>query len=296
MPIHVSHAHVRYVRGAIQGLPNEAKARILQGKLNATGLMDALRELYRKVRGHELSDEYGIHQVDLLDDVRQSVRVVLYDGGKRLTFDMLRLNPEAEIVFDGIARLADLPHAHAVPADTPRGDFLALVAVPDGEDLLSSDVMSDEYFRTHWPWLTDEVAAQEALADFLGVAVRSDSYVVDTSAHTVYATDHLELFHHLKESDRPEEPALATLMNRSLPDDPDRRAGVQAEVLKRYETAYVGRWKSIVAAWPAMEAFLEQNESLVERYAGMPPEDVRRMLADATWWNPAAHLTRVSRS
>jgi|GEM_PF-3636 len=293
MPIHLSHAHVRYVRGTIQELPEEAKVRLFRAKLGPTGLLEALRKLYEQARGQALSDSFTLSSVALLDDVRQSVRVTLYDGGKRLTFDMLRLNPEAEVIFSGVAAAAGLPHCAAVAHTTPRGDAVALTVVPEGENLVTSEAMTDEFFRGQWPWLVDQIAGQEALADFLGVAMRYGFHVLDPRTQQIVTTNHLELFHHVRECDRCDEPILRHVLDRALPDDPQERSRVQREILTRYEMAYIGHWERIVAQWPAIEGYLRGHGALVEAYTGEPFEATRATLADALRWNPVAHLTRL---
>ena len=293
MPIHVSHAHVRYVRGAIQRLPEPAKARLFRTKLGPTGLIDALRKLYREVHGQELGESFTIASVDLLDDVRQSVRVSLYDGGRRFAFDMLRLNPEAEVIFSGLAGVVDVPHCPTVAHTTPRGDLVALSAVPEGENLVHSDALSDEFFRGQWPWIADEIAAQEALADFLGVMMRFGFHILDRRNQRVVTTNHLELFHYVPECDRCDEPVIRYLLQRALPDEPAGRETVLLDVLRRYETAYVRQWKRIVGIWPRIERYLRESGQIVESYTGDRLATTLQALDEATRWNPRTHLTRL---
>lgn len=293
MPIHISHAYVRYVRGEIEGLPEQAKSRLFRTKLGATGLLDSVRDLYYSVYLQDLSESFTVSAVHLLDDIRQSVRVTIYDGGKRLTFDLLRLNPEAEVIFAGIADLVGVPHCATVSHTTPRGEFVALTAVPEGDNLTQSPVLGDEFFRGQWPWVVDEIAAQEALADFLGAVVREGFYVIDQRIGHVVTTNHLELFHHLRACDRCDEPVLSFVLGRALPDSPDDRDQVLAELLKRYETAYVRTWEQIVQAWPKIDAYLLEHRELVESYAGDPRAGALNALNKATRWNPRAHLTRL---
>jgi len=293
MPMHTSHAHVRYVRGTIQEFPAEAKARLFRAKLMATGLSSALGKLYSNVHGQELSEDFIISDVDLLDDVRQSVRVVLYDGGKRFTFDMLRMNPEAELIYGDVAAATGSNHCATVSHATPRGDVVALSAVPEGENLVTSDTLTDEFFRKNWPWLTDNIAEQEALADFMGLAMRSESYVVNPAGKAVASVNHLELFHYVPEEDRPDEPALSFVLDHALPDGAAERDRVRMELLKRFETAYCTQWNKIVQVWPAIQEALRNRKDAIESYTGQSVDETISLLAEVTHWNPVSHLTRL---
>jgi len=293
MPIHVSHAYVRYVRGTIQALPERAKTRLFRAKLEATRLLDALRVLFRKATGHDLSESFAVHSVDLLDDVRQSVRVTVYDGGHRFVFDLVRLNPEAELIRASIAEVTGIDHPSVVPFETTSGERIALSQVIEGESLTDGDNMTDEFFRRQWPWLIDQVARQEVLSDVLGVADRTDSYRLNVRAQKLAVQDGLELFHYVKAAERYDEPILAYITSRALPDDPTSRKQVALDILGRYESAYIEAWKNITACWTDLMATLEKNRSLLDSYGDENADTVLRAVQNVRRWNPVAHLTRL---
>lgn len=293
MPIHISHAYVRYVRGTIQALPDRAKARLFRTKLEATGLIDALRELFRNATGHDLSESYTVHSVDLLDDVRQSVQVTVYDGGHRFTFDMVRSNPEAELIRASFAEVVGIDHASVVPFETALGEQIALSQVIEGESLTNGDSMTDEFFRRQWPWIVDQVARQEALSDVLGVADRTDSYHLNVQSQELAVRDGLELFHYVPAAERFDEPILAYIADRALPDDPASRERVALDILGRYETAYIEAWDSIMARWSDLIAKLEENRPLLDSYGKESADAVICEVGNVRRWNPVAHLTRL---
>ena len=138
-----------------------------------------------------------------------------------------------------------------------------------------------------------DIARQEALADFLGVAMRDGAYSQDTRDGRVYATNHLELFHHLIEEERGEEPIVSFVMNQVLPDDPSRQESVALDLLKRYETAYVDGWDKVVSAWPAIETYLKESRATIENYTGERLDVTILELNRVRRWNPMVHLTRV---
>lgn len=293
MPIHVSHAYVRFVRGTIQALPAQAKSRLFRAKLESTGLIVPLRKLYKCATGMSLGDEFAVNAVDLLDDVRQSVRVTIYDGGRRFTFDSVRLNPEAEIVFGAAAEAAGVPHLHSVPFGAPDGSTIALVEVADGEDLATGEAMTDEYYRRSWPWLTELLAEQDALADFLGVADREGSYVVDPKRKTLIASNHLELFHHVPEAERMDEPAIAHVLAHALPDGGEDRIKVAADVVMRYENRYSTAWSRIVSRAREDGGLFAGAEAELTAYTEGRADEAMKSLEAVRRWNPLAHLTRL---
>jgi glutamate synthase (NADPH) small chain len=293
VPIHLSHAHVRYVRGAIQELPESARARLFTSKMIRTGLIDTVRELYKRSTGEDLTDSFTVESVDLSDDVRQSFRVTIQNEARRFVFDVLRLNPEAEVLFAGVAGVAGFAHCQTVPFITPGGDQIAISVVRSGENLLDSDLLTTEYYRAHSHEMIGDIARQEALADFLGVAMRDGAYSQDTRDGRVYATNHLELFHHLIEEERGEEPIVSFVMNQVLPDDPSRQESVALDLLKRYETAYVDGWDKVVSAWPAIETYLKESRATIENYTGERLDVTILELNRVRRWNPMVHLTRV---
>ena len=292
-PIHMSHAHVRYVRGAIQELPEAAKGRLFRAKLVGTGLIDAVRELYRASGSGELSGEYTVSSVELRDDARQSVRVVLFDGGRRFAFDLLRMSPQPEIVFSAVASALGVPHATTVPFTSPRGEDVALCTVPRGENLADDTAFPPEYLRAHWPPLVAELGRQEALADLLGVAVREPSYLYDTDGETLRAAEHLELFHYTSEQNRGESPALVSAIEGALPDDPARQAQVATDILKHYEAAYREQWGAISAALPRIEVALRTHESMLSDYTDEPAQRTIEVVRAQARRNAMVNLTRM---
>ena len=293
MPVHASHAHVRYIRGAIQELPRQARARLFRSKLDRTGLVSALKALYRDATGADLPESFEVHSVDLLDDLRQSTRVVIYDGGRRFTCDMTRMNPEAEVIFAGVASAVGANRCAAVSFTTPRGDSVALVEVRQGQALTGPDGLSQEFLRAQWPDVVRSLARQEALADVMGVVLRADSYVFDSAEARIYGASHLELFRYVRESERAEQPVLAEILPLALPDDADRAADVRVGVLKEYEEHYVAQWEAIKTAWPAVRDYLTEQSSLVEAYTGKPAAETMATLFDVVGRRPLVHLTRM---
>ncbi len=293
MPMHLSHAYVRFVRGAIQELPVQAKARLFRAKMVASGVHGAVRSLHQAATGRELGDDFTVSAVDLLDDVRQTTRVTIHDGGRRFVFDLVRLNPEAEILFAGIAQRCGIDHAPTEQFITEAGDRVALIAVVEGEPLLNGGSMTDEYYRAHWPWLADVCAEQEALADFLGVADRAGSHLVDVERQRLVAVDHSELFHYVPESERMEQPTIASIVVRALPDDPRTRQRAALDMLTRYEAGYIAVWERIGRCWHDTRAYVDASADLLDAYAGLSPADTASQLDAARRRNPISHLTRL---
>jgi glutamate synthase (NADPH/NADH) small chain len=293
MPVHVSHAHARYVRGTVEALPESVKAKILSAKLVPTGLLDIVKSLFIAVRGVPLSDGFTVLSVTLLNDVRQSTRVAIQDGGRGFTFDVVRLNAEGEVVFASVAEAVGIPHCRAELLTTPRGEIAAVVVVPDGANLVDESAFSDEYFRAHWPELVEKIAEQEALADFLGVEARSGTHVVMADTCDVVAGTHIEMFHYAPEASGFEEPALQYVMNGALPDNPETRTNVAAEIIKRYETGYCRAWSRIQENWEGVDAALTLRSAQIELCAGMPLAKVAAQLRGVLRWNPVSHLTRL---
>ena len=293
VPVHISHAHVNYIRGTLQALPRKAKARLFRSKLTGTGTIDALKDLYAKVMGVDLSESFDVHSVDFLDDIRQTVRVVVYDGGRRFCFDIIRMTPEAEAVFAGMAAAVGIDHCRSVQFTSPKEETIALVEVRNGAQLTDTDTFPAEFYRKHWPGAVRSLARQEAMADFTGLAVRADSYILDTETETVCGASHIELFQYVRESDRSEDPVLKHVVMSALPDDPDTSTDVLLSVFKEYETEYVVQWEQIAEAWDAVHKWLTDHKQLVESYTGQDVELLTRQLSDIVSRRPRVHLTRM---
>lgn len=293
MPVHVSHAQARYVRGAIQSLPEDVKARIFSAKLGPTGVGEAIRSLYLREKGISLPEDFTVASVTLLDDVRQSVRVVVQDGGRSLTVDVVRMNADAEIVYSAVAEELGIAHCRAEIVPTPKGDKAAVSVVPSGVRLSDEGALSDEYFREQWPFLVDKVAEQEALADFLGTETGPDSYTITTEPVSVVADNPLEMFHYLPISNRANEPVFKFLFAKALPDAPVARAKTARDFVVRYETAYGAAAARIKEHWNGIEAALATRKDAVESCSGVELKEALGILKDTFRWNPVSRLTRM---
>jgi glutamate synthase (NADPH) small chain len=293
IPMQLSHAYVRYVRAAVQGMGVRAKSRLFRSKLTTTGLVHELRKLYTAATLRELGERFIVHDVDLLDDMRQSVRITIYDGGHRFVFDVVRINPESELIHSMVAEVVGIGQAKAVPFRASDGSIVALVEVVEGERIADSDMLSDEFYRKNWPWVVDLMAEQVALDDLLGVADNAESYYMDTDARRIVVRDCTELFQYNPVSDQMDTPVLTHVVMKSLPDDPESRRTTGMELLRRFEAAYVGAWDRIIDRWDPLYLCLSTSRELTESYGNQRHEELMRALEGVRRWNPVSHLTRL---
>jgi len=267
LPISISHSYVNWVRGAIRLMPPGARVKILSSKLKATGLKKSVLALLQAMTG-ETPRDFEITDVQLVEKVhKDTLFTVRTPDRKEVPLYLSHFGCMGEYIYSGLPGLVGLPALPAVYHVTPQGEEVLLKPKEQGVNIYHDDSVTTARINRDGGWWVAAAAAQDALGDCIGTALRYGHYVA-TPDKKVVMIDNIELFH-LEETDvRIFEPIYEFLPRKAYPEDARRREALQERMQADYEKAYGEQMAVIRKEWPEIERYLIEMRRNIHSYSG----------------------------
>ena len=267
LPISISHSYVNWVRGAIRLMPPGARVKILSSKLKATGLKKSVLALLQTMTG-ETHRDFEITDVQLVEKVhKDTLFTARTPDRKEYPLYLSHFGCMGEYIYSGLPGLVGLPALPAVYHVTPQGEEVLLKPKEQGVNIYHDDSVTTARINRDGGWWVAAAAAQDALGDCIGTALRYGHYVA-TPDKKVVMIDNIELFH-LEETDvRIFEPIYEFLPRKAYPEDARRREALQERMQADYEKAYGEQMAVIRKEWPEIERYLIEMRRNIHSYSG----------------------------
>jgi len=267
LPISIAHSYVNWVRGAIRLMPSGARVMILSSKLKTTGVKKSVLALLHAMTGETYRD-FEVTDVQLVEKVhKDTLFTVKTPDRKEYPVYLSHFGCLGEYIYSGLPGLVGLPSLPAVYHVTPQGEELLLKPKEQGINIYHDDSVTTARIHKDGGWWVQGAAAQDALGDCIGTALRYGHYVA-TPDKKVVMIDNIELFH-LEDTDvRIFEPIYEFLPRKAYPDDARKQEQLQEKMQAEYEKAYGGQMAVIRKEWAEIERYLVEMRRNIHTYSG----------------------------